>query len=76
MAMKLISIEFGEQAVELICADNADLEAAANVVTARLQMDPRNGHSLAWNRYFALQELQNLVTEQVNAHRQLAQDAQ
>ena len=70
--MKLLSIEFGERGVELICADNANLDEASTVVTARLPMDPQEDKSLAWNRYFALQQLQTLLTQQIDLQRNIA----
>ena len=63
--MKLISTEIGETWIELTYSDNADLEAAASFLVARVPADPHHGKSVALNRYTALNQLQKFIREQM-----------
>lgn len=65
--MKLISTEIGENWIELTYSDNADLEAAASFVVARVPTEIHPGKSVALNRYVALNALQKFFREQMEA---------
>ena len=68
--MKLMSSAFREKSIELIFADNTDLAKASTLLHMRLPREIDHSKSLAWNRYYALQELRNLVHAQMEAEQQ------
>ena len=63
--MKLVSTEFRENSIELIYADNPDLEAAAMLLHVRLPRAVEQDKSPALNRYWALAELQEFLRKQM-----------
>ena len=71
--MKLLSTEFRENSIELIYADSPDAEAAATLVHVRLPRDVDHSKRIAWNRYWALGDLQELIRAARDADRALAE---
>ena len=71
--MKLLSTEFGQNSVEMTFADDADLEAAATFLVARFPKACDHSKSLAWNRYWALSQLQESLAVILEDERKLMQ---
>jgi hypothetical protein len=65
--MKLLSTEIGENYVELIYADNSEIDDAETLLIWRLPTETHHGKSVALNRYAALKALQKFIREQMEA---------
>ena len=59
--MKLLSTEFGEKSIELLYADNPDTDAASTLLLVRLPKEVDHSKPLAWHRFHALGDLQELI---------------
>jgi len=71
--MKLVSTDIREGSIELTYADNPDLDDAERLLIVRLPREVDQSKSLAWNRYWALTDLQELVTEQIKVERNVSE---
>lgn len=67
--MQLLSTEIGDDWIELNYADGPELSATSPFVLIRLHREVDHSKSVAWNRYWALADLQEIVRELRNADR-------
>jgi hypothetical protein len=61
--VKLLSTLIAENSVELTYADNPELEEAATLLILRLPKESTDDKSLRWNRYWALNQLREMLDE-------------
>jgi hypothetical protein len=71
--MQLLSTRFDGLGIELTYADNPDLDAATTVLRVRLPREAESNKSLAWHRYWALGDLQEIVRELRDADRDIVE---
>ena len=73
MNLKLLSTEIGENWIELTYADGPELDASAPHLVLRLHRDTDHGKSVAWNRFWALGDLRDMIDELREADRKISE---
>ena len=73
MTVKLLSTVIDGDSVELTYADNPELDAALSLVIVRVPKEIDNSKSLAWHRYWALNNLQAFLGEQMEQERKVSE---
>jgi len=73
MIVKLISTEIGESGLELTYADNPELDDASSLLIVRMPRDIESDKSLAYTRFWALNDLREFINEQIEIERKTSE---
>jgi len=74
--MKLLSTQIGEDWIEITYADGSELDENAPHLVLRLNRAVEQGKSLAWNRFWALGDLRDMIDDFREADRKISEGRQ